>query len=152
MEPYRSKITALALVQGLVEAFQPDFIVEMKSGSTKALKFPPGRVITFEQLLSRDYRGRCAYGVDVRSVIAELYDQTFRFVQRHPPETIIPSCSDPGYDLLFAALFGTLPEIGPVADCSVHFLKALGGKRRSFEPGEYTTLLKRQYLLPLAVT
>lgn len=140
-EPYRKKITAVALVKGLVEAFQPDFIVEMESGSAATLEFPHGRVIMFDQLVSRDDQGTCAYGVDVRSVIADLYDDTFRFVQRHPPETVIPSCSDPHYDLLFAALFGVLPETGPIADCAVHFLKALDGKRQTFTPAEYPTLL-----------
>jgi hypothetical protein len=151
MEPYRNKITAVKLVEGLVEAFQPDFIVEMESGSVAAPSFPRGRVITFDQLLSRDDGGSCVYGVDVRSVIAELYDKTFRFVQRHPPETVIPSCSDPHYNLLFAAHFGALPETGPVGDCAVHFLKALDGKRKAFAPEEYPTLLNQRYLYPLRV-
>jgi hypothetical protein len=38
-EPYRKQITAVALVNGLVEAFQPDFIVEMEPGSVAALPF-----------------------------------------------------------------------------------------------------------------
>jgi hypothetical protein len=151
IEPYRKKIKPISLVEGLVEAFQPDFIVEMESGSAASLKFPRARVITFDQLLSRDERGSCAYGVDVRSVIADLYQKTFRFVQRHPPEVIIPSCSDPRYDLLFAALFGNLPEVGPVSDCAAHFLKGLDGKRKAFAPSEYTSLLNRKYLYPLNV-
>jgi hypothetical protein len=44
LEPYRRKIKAAALVEGLVEAFQPDFIVEMESGSTSGLKFPRGHL------------------------------------------------------------------------------------------------------------
>src|SRR5258708_1945709 len=91
IESYGEKITAGVLVQGLVEAFQPDFVVEIESGSCTGLKFPRGRVITLDQLLSRDDRGRCTFGVDVRSVIADLYDKSFRFVQRHPPETVIPT-------------------------------------------------------------
>lgn len=151
-EPYRKQITSVALVNGLVEAFQPDFIVEMESGSTTGLKFPRGRVITFDQLLSRDEQGSCAYGVDVRSVIADLYDKTFRFVQRHPPDTVIPSCSDRRYDLLFGALFGTLPETGQEGDCAAHFLKALDGKRKAFAPEEFPTLLNGKYLYPLNVS
>jgi hypothetical protein len=41
-EPYRKKIKAAALVQGLVEAFQPDLIVELEVGAATFLNFPVG--------------------------------------------------------------------------------------------------------------
>jgi hypothetical protein len=148
-EPYGKKITSSQLVEGLIEAFQPDFIVEVESGSTASVKFPLGRVISLNQLLSRDEQGRCCYGVDVRSVIADLYQKTFRFVQRHPPEAVLPVCTERSYDLLFAAIFGALPETGPIADCADHFVKALEGKRKAFLPEEYPKLLSRKYLYPL---
>ena len=92
-KPYQKEIKAAALVQGLVEAFQPDLIVELKVGSSAFLKFPKGRTITFDQLLGRDDHGACNYGVDLRTIISDLYETTFRFVERHPPEVVIPSCS-----------------------------------------------------------
>lgn len=150
-EPYRKKIKATALVQGLVEAFQPDIIVEMEPGSTAFLNFPKSRTITFDHLLSRDDRGSCSYGVDLRTIIADLYETTFRFVQRHPPEVVIPTSSDARYTPVYAALFGSLPEKGPVGDCAVHFLKALDGKRKSFAAADYTKLLGHKYLYPLRV-
>lgn len=150
-EPYRKKIKAAALVQGLVEAFQPDLIVELKVGAAAFLNFPKGRTITFDRLLGRDNRGACNYGVDLRTIISDLYETTFRFVQRHPPEVVIPSSSDSRYALVYAALFGSLPEKGPAGDCSVHFLKALEGKRQSFAPADYPKLFDRKYLYPLSV-
>jgi hypothetical protein len=151
LDPYRKNIKTRALIDGLMEAFQPDFIVEMEAGSVTGFKFPRRRVINFDQLLSRDERGHCAYGVDLRSIIADLYESTFRFVQRHPPESVVPSCSDTRYDLLFAALFGVLPESGPAGDCAVHYLKALDGKRKAYGPEEYPTLLQQKYLYPFRV-
>ncbi len=150
-EPYRKKITASAVVQGLLEAFQPDVIVEMETGSTSALKFPRGRVITYDQLIGRDDHGRCVYGVDLRSVVTDLYNTRFRFVQRHPPEVVIPSSSNGHYDLMFAALFGSLPSEGPVGDCSKHFLAALDGKRHAFAPLDYPKLLDEKYVYPLRI-
>lgn len=150
-EPYRKKINAAALVQGLVEAFQPDLIVELEVGAAAFINFPQGRTITLDQLLGRDNRGACNYGVDLRTIIADLYETTFRFVQRHPPNVVIPSSSNSRYAMLYAALFGSLPEEGPTADCSVHFLKALDGKRQSFAPADYPRLFDRKYLCPLSV-
>jgi hypothetical protein len=64
--PYGKEITASALSEGLLEAIQPDFLVEVKPGSTTGLSFPRGRVISLDELLARDERGRRSYGVDVR--------------------------------------------------------------------------------------
>src|SRR5207245_6738547 len=93
-EPYRKNIKVTALVRGLVEAFQPDIIVEVEAGSSEFLSFPRSRTITLDQLMGRDDRGSCNYGVDIRTIVSDLYETTFRFVQRHPPEVVIPSSSD----------------------------------------------------------
>jgi hypothetical protein len=150
-EPYRKKIKAAALVRGLVDAFQPDIIVEVEPGSATFLNFPKSRTITLDQFLGRDDRGGCNYGVDIRTIIADLYERTFRFVQRHPPQVVIPASSNCRYALVYAALFGSLPEEGPVADCSVHFLEALDGKREFFAPADYPKLLDHNYIYPLTV-
>ncbi len=134
-----------------MDAFQPDLIVESEEGLAAFLNFPERHTITLDQLLARDERGACNYGVDLRTIVSDLYETTFRFVQRHPPEVVIPSSADPQYDLLYAALFGSLSENGPAGDCSEHFLKALDGKRQSFSPADFPKLFDRKYLYPLRV-
>jgi len=152
LKPYGKKLTARFLVQGLIEAFQPDFLVEMQPGSAGSLDFPRSRVIDINTLLSRDDRGRCLIGIDLRSIVSHLYRETFRFVQRHPPKVVIPSPDDARYDLIFSALFGTLPVTpGALSDCGVHFLKALDGERRTFPAVEYVSLLNDKYVYPLNV-
>ena len=79
------------------------------------------------------------------------YETTFRFVQRHPPEVVIPSSSDSRYALVYGALFGSLPDGGPVGDCADHFLEDLDGTRQSFAPADYPKLFDRKYLYPLKV-
>ena len=106
---YQRTISANAMLQGFVEAFQPDFVIETKAGQKDSygIDFPPTRTLSIHDLLSRDDHGRCNFGVDVRSVCTDLYDDTFRFVQRHPPIVILPSCTDKRYSLLFAAMYGS---------------------------------------------
>jgi hypothetical protein len=128
-EKYFKTIPAREMLKGLVEAFQPDYLVELKPGAAAAygIAFPDKRILAIEDLSARDERGRCKVGIDLRSICDDLYRTTFRFVQRHAPEVIIPSATEKRFDLLFAATFGFLPESGPLADVSNIYLKALEG-------------------------
>ena len=100
-----------------------------------------------EDLSARDDRGRSKIGIDLRSVCDDLYRTQFRFVQRHPPEVVIPSCTDQRFNLLLAATFGHLPESGPLADVSDVYLKALDGKRVKVKPVEFPKFFSQKYLL-----
>ena len=151
--PFKSR-PVKSVLQGLVDTFQPDFLIETKDDQSKAfgIEFPEKRTGSIQELLSRDERDRAQFGIDLRSICDELYNETFRFVQRHPQNVIIPSCNDSKYALLFAAMFGTLPEKGPLSDVAKVYIDALDGKRTSFDPLDYVKVFDRKYLYPLRVT
>ena len=67
------------MLKGFVEAFQPDYLVELKSGAASAygISFPDKRILTIEDLGSRDDQGRCKIGIDLRSVCDDLYRKSF---------------------------------------------------------------------------
>lgn len=130
--PYSRTPASLDMRNGLIEAFQPDFLVEMKAGTAADLGFSQTRVISYQDILTVDDQGRRKIGIDLRSVCDELYDTTYKFVLRHPPEVVIPDCKTKRFDLFFAAAFGHIPntpELKPVADI---YLDALNGKRELY--------------------
>jgi hypothetical protein len=150
-EPFLKTPSANALVNGLVDAFQPDFLVETKPGLATDINFPRTRVISTEQLAARDEQDRCTYGIDVRSLYAALYDETFRFVQRHPPKVVVPHCPDQRFELLFAAMFGEFPASGILSDCIEHYKGALNAKDETIAPIDFPRLFQQEYLFPLRV-
>ena len=153
-EKYFKTIPAKAILKGLVEAFQPDYLVELKPGAAASygITFPEKRIVAIEDFSARDERERCKIGIDLRSICDDLYRTTFRFVQRHPPEVVIPSPTEKRFRLLFAATFGFLPESGPLADVSDIFLKALEGKRTVINAVEFPKLFGRKNYYPLHAT
>ncbi len=152
-QSYQKQIPAKEMLKGLVEAFQPDFLVETKPGQTVSygIGFPPDRVIPFSDLTAR-VDGKCKIGVDLRTICDDLYDTTFRFVQRHPPKVVIPECSDERYKLFFSATFGFLPKSGSLDEISNIYLKALDGKREIISPADFPRLFEPKYVFPLRVT
>lgn len=139
------------IVNGLIDAFEPDFLVETKSGLATGMKFPAERIISMEQLISRGEEGRSIYGIDIRSICAALYHDAFRFVQRHPPKVVIPHPSDKRFELLFAAMFGDFPTNDKLADCAGDYKAALDAKDETIAPIEFTRVFQPQYLFPLRV-
>jgi hypothetical protein len=143
--------SAKELLDGLIDAFQPDFIVETKPGLVNETQFSSDRIISMEQLVARDEHGRSLFGIDIRSICAALYDDTFRFVQRHPPRVIIPRPSDKDFELLFAAMFGEFPTDEKLADCLEDFKAALDAKDEIVTPIEFPRLFRQEYLFPLRI-
>ena len=143
--------SATEFVNGLIDAFQPDFIVDMKPGLMAGIQFDGKRIISIEQLTARDNQGRCSYGIDVRTVCAALYDETFRFVQRHPPKVVIPHSSNRHFEFLFAATLGDFPANGAFTDCIDPFKGALDAKDETLTPVDFPRLFHQEYLYPLRV-
>jgi hypothetical protein len=152
--PYDHLPSAKAMLKGLVEAYQPDFLVETEAGQASAagLDFPIKRLLTIDTLMSRDDRGGCNYGIDLRTVCNVLYKEVFRFVQRHPPKVVIPVSTDPRYKLFFAAAFGRFPQDGLSKDVEGFYLGALDGKREELPPASFPDLFKTDVVFPLRAT
>ena len=139
------------MINGFVEAFQPDYVVETRDGQCTeyGVDFPEKRTTSFAELLSRDDQDRCQIGVDLRRFCCVMYEEQFQFVQRHGPEVIIPTCKDSSYSLLFSAMFGLLPEASSAAKI---YINALDGKQKEYEPVEYPKIFDLRKLFPLRVT
>jgi len=142
--------SAEQLVQGLLETFQPDVLIETKPGLARKVQFDNNRIISLNQLNEVEHHAR-EYGIDLRLICRALYDDSFRFVQRHPPSVIQPRCADKRFDLLFAAMFGEFPVTGELAACQQHFHKALDGKEREVKPEGFHELFGENNLYPLRV-
>ena len=147
----QDKTSATTMLNGLVEAFQPDFLVETVGDQVceYRLDFPKGRVKGIDELGKRDEKGRCAIGVDLRSVCEDLYNDTYRFVERHPHEVLMPEPSSNDFRLFFAATFGFLAEGTEIAKI---YETTLGGQRRKLKPLDFPSLFHPKFIYPLRVT
>lgn len=150
-EQYLKTPPARGLINGLVEAFQPDFLIETKPGLGTGIRFDTNRIIPMRQFASRDDQERCAYGIDIRTVCGALYDDMFRFVQRHPPKVVLPHISEQRYELLLAATYGEFPTTGVFADCVKHYRGALDATVERVDPTDFHRFFQPEYLFPLRI-
>lgn len=148
----RKQVTALEMMKGLLDAFQPDLLIEMTPGIALTLGFDPKRTLSPDDLIVRDERGRSVYGIDMRTLCEELYEKQFMFLRRHPPKVIVPRCKDERYRMLFTMLFGAFEGTGNTSDFTRHFHDALGGETEVLEPEQFPDVFKNKSVFPLRVT
>jgi hypothetical protein len=70
--PFRGP-NAKQLLDGLVEAFEPDFLVEAEPGLASSTSFPADRVIGLDDIFRRDEYRRGGYGLSLFDVCAAMY-------------------------------------------------------------------------------
>lgn len=150
-EQYFRAPRAQDLIRGLVEAFQPDLLVETAPGLGRTLPFDTSRVLSLDQFNELDQNGQRRYGIDLRSVCADWYHNTFRFVQRHAPNVMLPTPTDRKFELLFTAIFGRFPASGDLSECQKHFVDLLDAKEKVIDPLLLHTLSGANDLYPLRV-
>ena len=76
--------TAIQIVNGFLDFFEPDFIVEADLGLADAFGFDKDRVLQLSSILTREGdRDRNGHGLSVFNLYGDLYRKEFQFARRH---------------------------------------------------------------------
>ncbi len=102
--------TASQIVNGYLDFFEPDFIVEAESGLADGLGFDKERVLQLSSLLTRegdrDWNG---HGLSVLSLYSDLYRKVFQFARRQEHNIIDVAPEKLSFSGFCACLFGAFP-------------------------------------------
>ena len=101
---------AKQVVNGYLDFFEPDFIVEAEKGLAEDLGFDPERILKLADLLVRDgERDREKYGFSVYDLYGELYRKEFQFEQRHKHNIVHVKAKEARFENFVACNFGDFP-------------------------------------------
>jgi hypothetical protein len=101
---------AAAYAQGLLNAFEPDFVVETKQNLASGLAVPSKRLITIADVLDPSRDPNIGYGVSVIDVLRNAYDEEFKFVWRQKLKALWPRRDAPTPSLFETVMFGDYPR------------------------------------------
>jgi len=103
--------SAEQIVNGYLDFFEPDFVVEAEPHLADGLGFDRGRVLSLSSLLTgkndRDWNG---HGLTVLSLYRDLYRKKFQFARRHDHDIINVVSEKRSLSGFSACLFGSFPE------------------------------------------
>ena len=98
------------VINGYLDFFEPDFIVEAEKGLASGLGFDPKRVLQLTDLLEGyGERDSEKYGLSVSDLYSHLYREEFQFVHRHKHNIVLVKAKDKLFENFVACIFGDFP-------------------------------------------
>lgn len=106
--------TASQVMDGYIDFFEPDFIVEAEPGLASTLDYDEARVLPKESVFSEENFGRAAqstkrYGLTVTSLYRDLYKKEFQFVRRKDARVVNVDSDQRDLKNFSASVWGEFP-------------------------------------------
>ena len=102
---------AKQVINGYLDFFEPDFLVEAEKGLADGFGFDPRRVLQLTDLLAcDDERDKRKYGFDVHDLYHDLYRKEFQFERRHKPNIVRVMAKSEDFRNFAACVFGDFPS------------------------------------------
>ena len=101
---------AKQIINGYLDFFEPDFLVEAEKGLADGFGFDPNRVLQLADILEDPVEGGWdKYGLSVHDLYSALYKEEFRFESRRKHNIVHVEAGDSVFDSFAACHFGSFP-------------------------------------------
>lgn len=98
------------IINGYLDFFEPDFLVEAEKGIADGFGFDTNRVLQLADILEDPVEGGWnEYGLSVHDLYSKLYNDEFQFESRHKHNIMHVEAKDNIFDGFVAAHFGSFP-------------------------------------------
>lgn len=146
--------TAIQIVNGYLDHFEPDFLVEAEPGLADGLGFDSERVLRLDEVLAREGAGRSeGCGMSTFDLYKDLYDAEFQFVRRHGHDIVdvaVAAGSD-SFKGFAACAFGAFPADEGLRYLGRAFEDAFGPEKVSLNGASLAGLYGRPFTSPLRI-
>ena len=113
---------AKQIINGYLDFFEPDFLVEAEEGLADGFGFAADRVLMLTDLLAKDgERDTEKYGLDVGELYGDLYRKVFQFERRHKHGIVQVKAKSATFDNFVAGIFGSFPSQSRLEDFKTVF-------------------------------
>jgi len=141
------RYSAKDVSEGLIQAFDPDYVVLVGKYSTLTINVGHRKVIHASEVLAKiEEDGTPSYGVSLFEVLNYLIHKELRFVRRKPLDVRLPSFAGSG-SLFLASVLGSLPpKVQTIFD--EQFAPVMDGKQVRCTLSNYSDFLSPEVLFP----
>ena len=144
---------AKQIINGYLDFFEPDFIVEAEKGLADGLDFDSERVLQPTDLLERDgERDWDKYGLSVHDLYGDLYTKEFQFVRRHKHNIIHVKAKDISFANFVACNFGDFPTQKRLKYFEHNYKDVFDPASITLDPAALSQLYKSGYTSALRIS
>ena len=140
------------IINGYLDFFEPDFLVEAEEGISNGFGYDPKRVLQLTDILpQRDETGWDKYGLSVHELYMELYEKEFRFELRQKYNFVDVETASPTFANFVAAKFGSFPIQEQFGYFQQNYDKIFNPKLITLDPEKCLELYKSGYASSLGI-
>jgi len=149
---HKSIETAQQILDGYIDFFEPDFIVEATDGLGVNLGFEKDKIISVNEILIRANDGsERGYGLDVFDLYRDLYEAEYKFARRHEHRIIRTKAKEENMQAFVACMFGDFPQSADHGYFSKAFTEAFEPKSIELDGSAFAKLYVEGGQSPLSV-
>lgn len=138
--------TAAQIMNGYLDFFEPDFLVESVAGLASDLDFDSKRVLPLAEMLQRESdRHERGHGENVMALYGHLYRKVFQFARRHQHDIVHVTAEDPSFAGAAACVAGGFPDQGDLAYFGRAFVEAFEPKAVTLNGGALAALYENSF-------
>jgi len=143
---------AKQIVDGYLDFFEPDILVETEKGIANSFGFDEQRVIQLSDVLERQGDGEDrGYGLSVVDVYRELYQKEFQFVHRKKPKIVNVKAKKNPFNLFGSCVFGAFPTTTTLEYFEQNYRDVFDPENINLTPKSFLSLYKTGCVTPLRI-
>ena len=144
--------TAAQIVNGYLDFFEPDFLVECTPGLAADVHFDKTRVLSLADMLQREGDDhKQGHGQNVMALYGDLYRKVFQFARRHDHDIVNVTAEDTSCAGVAACIAGGFPTDGDLAYFARAFLDAFEPKAVALNGATLTQLFESGFTSALRI-
>ena len=137
---------AKQIVNGYLDYFEPDFVVEAEKNIASGFGIDPKRVLQLADILSHSgQREEKGHGLSVLDLYRKLYRDEYQFVRRHKHNIIDAKAAAPKFDNFTACVFGGFPKQQSLKYFATAFKDAFDPEEIKLDGATLQKLYKSQF-------
>ena len=140
------------IINGYLDFFEPDFVVEAEESLAKGFGFGPKRVLRLRDILEPQEEGSWdKYGLRVHDLYSALYKEEFRFELRHQRNIVQVEAKESVFAGFAAATFGSFPIQEELRYFEHNYKSVFNPKHTILDADELLKLYKSEYISALEI-
>lgn len=143
--------TAQQIINGYLDFFEPDFLVEAEPGLADGLGFDKERVLQLSEMLTPENERTGGHGLSVFDLYRDLYLKEFQFARRHGHNIVDVKPDKPSFSAFAACLFGAFPPDEGLGYLGKAFTDAFEPDQVSLTPDALALLLEKGFTSALRI-
>lgn len=141
------------VIQGYIDAFDPDVLVQFASDLPPYIANRRLQIVRPEEIwqpLAADKSVSPKYGIGIFEILKDLFDKHFKYKAKYPMKVVFPTIPSGKLSLFWAGLFGEVSsELKKVID--EHYAEPLEIETVPFEVTKFREMTERDTLFPTRI-